>query len=52
MRKLGGYRHQHFFADDFMSSEYFGLLDLVNEETKEENKQVKKPKKSDKHGRK
>jgi hypothetical protein len=50
MRKLGGYRHQDFFANDFMASEFFGLLDLVNDETNKENKQLKKADK--KNGRK
>lgn len=42
MRKLKGYTHFDFLRDDFMCSQYFLLLDLVNKEVEAEKAASKK----------
>ncbi len=44
MRKLNGYTHFDFMRDDFMLSQYFILIDKINEEIKAEQDAMKKSK--------
>ena len=42
MRKLHGYRLEHFWDDNFYASQFFALLYLVREEAEEKEKMHKK----------
>jgi len=42
MRKLHGYRVEHFQKDDFYASQYFALLDLINLENEVKDKEYKR----------
>ena len=37
MRRIPSYRVEHFFVSNFMSSQFFALNDLIDEEIKAEN---------------
>lgn len=42
MRKLSGYRIEHFQSKNFYTSQYFALLDLINLENELEEKEYKR----------
>ena len=48
MRKLKGYTHFDFLRDDFMASQYFLLVEMINEEVEKEKEASKKAQKGKK----
>jgi hypothetical protein len=50
MRKLSGYRIEHFLSDNFYASQFFALLSLIKLENDLKDKECKKAERESKKG--